>query len=163
MPDDVQGVLLHFGTELRAQRGNGGGGEVLVLQAGIFALEIADLRQEAFTVELGHESASSRTFRRNGALGRAATRIDGVGQLIGGLAILESGVFGADQHGGIQTVEALTQGLLNPLITRHDGGVQARKALCGGVHQAGGVGIVSRNHARESLTHRHIGRVLALK
>lgn len=115
MPDNVQGVLLHFGTELRAQRGNGGGGEVLVLQAGIFALEIADLRQEAFTVELGHESASSRTFRRNGALGRAATRIDGVGQLIGGLAILESGVFGADQHGGIQTVEALTQGLLNPL------------------------------------------------
>lgn len=139
------------------------GREVLVLQAGIFALEIADLRQETFTVELRHESASSRTFRCNGALGRAATRIDGVGQLIGGLAILESGVFGADQHGGIQTVEALTQGLLNPLITRHDGGVQARKALCGGVHQAGGVGIVSRNHARESLTHRHIGRVLALK
>ena len=56
MPDNVQGVLLHFGTELRAQRGNGGGREVLVLQAGIFALELADLRQETFTVVQQHES-----------------------------------------------------------------------------------------------------------
>lgn len=163
MPDNVQGVLLHFGTELRAQRGNGGGGEVLVLQAGIFALEIADLRQEAFTVELGHESASCRTFRCNGALCRAATRINGVGQLIGGLAILESGVFGADQHGGVQAVEALAQAVLDSLITGNDGGVQSREALREGIVHAGGVGIVSRNHARESLTHRHIGRVLALK
>jgi len=83
MPDDVQGVLLHFGTKLRTQRGNGSGGEVLALQAGIFALEIANLRQEAFPVELRHESTGSRAFRSDSALSSAATRVDGIGQLIG--------------------------------------------------------------------------------
>ena len=83
MSNNTQGVLLHFGTELRAKRGNSSGGEVLALQAGIFALKIANLRQEAFPVELRHESTGSRAFRSDSALGRAATRVDSIGQLIG--------------------------------------------------------------------------------
>lgn len=163
MPDDIDGVSLHFTAKLRAKGRNGLRREVLVLQAGIFALEIADLRQETFTVELRHKSPGGGTFRSNHALSGAAAVIDCIRDRIGGLTGLERGVFGAHQNGGIQAVEALTQGLLNALIARHDGGVQARKSLRGGVHQAGGIGVVSRDDAREALTHRHVGRVLSLK
>ena len=66
MTDDVQGILLHLSANLRAQRRNGLRREGLVLERSVFALEVTNLCQQTFPVELRHESASSQAVTATG-------------------------------------------------------------------------------------------------